>query len=190
MIDKVIGVGEIAIADYRSSKPSVAELARIVSELAGRRDDVGQSRGNPLPHGAGKEKLGILHKLLDEYRELPPHVLHATHITRSTDLIEDAVRLAKRGAYVDMDTIGDDFGRSFVYYRDHEGPLDHLTVSSDAGAGTSDGVHTLYNAFVQGLRDFHLPLEQILPCWTSNTARCLSCQPKDACKRAPTPTYW
>lgn len=173
VIDKVIGVGEIAIADYRSSKPSVAELARIVSDSLVGGTMSGKAGVTHFHTGAGKEKLGILHKLLDEYGELPPHVLHATHITRSTDLIKDAVRLAKRGAYVDMDTIGDDFGRSFVYYRDHEGPLDHLTVSSDAGAGTSDGVHSLYNAFVQGLRDFHLPLEQILPCWTSNTAKVL-----------------
>lgn len=173
VIDKVIGVGEIAIADYRSSKPSVAELARIVSDSMVGGTMSGKAGVTHFHTGAGKEKLGILHRLLDEYSELPPHILHATHITRSTGLIEDAVRLAKRGAYVDMDTIGDDFGRSFVYYRDHKGPLDHLTVSSDAGAGTSDGVHTLYNAFVQGLRDFHLPIEQILPCWTSNTAAVL-----------------
>jgi beta-aspartyl-dipeptidase (metallo-type) len=173
VIDKVIGVGEIAIADYRSSKPSVAELARIASDSMVGGTMSGKAGVTHFHTGAGQEKLGILHRLLDEYTELPPHILHATHITRSTDLIEDAVRLAKRGAYVDMDTISDDFGRSFVYYRDHGGPIDKLTVSSDAGAGTSDGVHTLYNAFVQGVRDFHLPVEQILPCWTSNTATVL-----------------
>jgi beta-aspartyl-dipeptidase (metallo-type) len=173
VIDKVIGVGEIAIADYRSSKPSVAELARIVSDSLVGGTMSGKAGVTHFHTGAGKEKLGILHRLLDEYSELPAHVLHATHITRSKELIEDAVRLAKRGAYVDIDTIGDDFGESFVYYRDHGGPLDKLTVSSDAGAGTSDGVHTFYNAFVRGLRDFHLPVEQILPCWTSNTATVL-----------------
>lgn len=173
VIDKVIGVGEIAIADYRSSKPSVAELARIVSDAMVGGTMSGKAGVTHFHTGAGKEKLGILHRLLDEYSELPAHILHATHITRSKELIEDAVRLARRGAYVDMDTIDTDFGRSFVHYRDNGGPLDRLTVSSDAGAGTSKGVHTLYAAFVQGVRDFHLPIEQILPCWTSNTATVL-----------------
>lgn len=173
VIDKVIGIGEIAIADYRSSKPSVAELARIVSESMVGGMMSGKAGVTHFHTGAGDEKLGILHALLDEYTELPPHVVHATHITRSKALIEDAVRLAKRGAYVDMDTIDDDFGASYLYYREKGGPLDRLTVSSDAGAGTSKGVYTLWNAFVRGVRDYKLAVEEILPFWTSNTARVL-----------------
>lgn len=173
VIDKVIGVGEISIADYRSSKPSVGELARIVSEAMVGGMMAGKAGVTHFHTGAGKEKLGILHKLMDEYTEIPAHVLHATHITRSKELIEDAVRLAKRGAYVDMDTIDDDFGKSYLHYRDSGGPLDKLTVSSDGGAGTSKGVHTLWEAFVHGVRDFRLPVEEILPLWTSNTASVL-----------------
>ena len=94
VIDKVIGVGEIAIADYRSSKPSVAELGRIVSDSLVGGTMSGKAGVTHFHTGAGKEKVGIFHKLLDEYSELPPHVLHATHITRSTDLIKDAVRVA------------------------------------------------------------------------------------------------
>lgn len=173
VIDKVVGVGEIAIADYRSSKPSVEELARIVSDSMVGGTMSGKAGVTHFHTGAGDEKLGILHRMLDEYPEIPAHVLHATHITRSKALIEDAVRLAKRGAYVDMDTIDDDFGESYLHYRDSGGPLDRLTVSSDAGAGTSKGVQTLWNAFVRGVRDFGLAVEEILPCWTSNTATVL-----------------
>jgi beta-aspartyl-dipeptidase (metallo-type) len=173
VIDKVIGVGEIAIADYRSSKPGVGELARIVSEAMVGGMMAGKAGVTHFHTGAGKEKLGILRRLLDEYEEIPAHVLHATHITRSKALIEDAVRLAKRGAYVDMDTIDDDFGEAYLHYRESGGPLDRLTVSSDGGAGTSRGVHTLWEAFVRGVRDFGLGVEEILPCWTSNTATVL-----------------
>lgn len=173
IIDKVLGIGEIAIADYRSSKPSVAELARIVSESMVGGMMSGKAGVTHFHTGAGDEKLGILHTLLDEYTEIPPHVIHATHITRSKALIEDAVKLAKRGAYVDMDTIDDDFGESYLYYKENGGPLDKLTVSSDAGAGTSKGVYTLWNALVRGARDYKLALEEILPCWTSNTATVL-----------------
>lgn len=173
IIDKVIGVGEIAIADFRSSKPTVAELGRIVSDAVVGGTMSGKAGVAHFHTGAGQEKLGSLHALLDEYPELPASNLHATHITRSHALIEDAVRLAKRGAYVDMDTVDKDFGQSFVYYREHGGPLDHLTVSSDAGAGTSSGVRTLYEAFVSGVREFGLPVEQALPCFTLNTATVL-----------------
>ena len=173
VIDKVIGVGEIAIADYRSSKPSVRELARIVSEAMVGGMMAGKAGVTHFHTGAGKERLGILHRMLDEYEEIPAHLIHATHITRSKELIEDAVRLAKRGAYVDMDTIDDDFGESYLHYRESGGPLDRLTASSDGGAGTSKGVHTLWDAFVRGVRDFGLPVEEILPFWTSNTAAVL-----------------
>lgn len=182
VIDKVIGVGEVAIADYRSSKPSVAELARVVSDALVGGTMSGKAGVTHFHTGAGKEKLGILHRLLDEYDEIPPHVIHATHITRSKELIEDAVRLAKRGAYVDMDTIEEDFGPSYLHYRSSGGPLNMLTVSSDAGAGTSNGVHTLWNAFVNGIRDSKLSIEDILPCWTSNTAAVLKLATKGRLK--------
>jgi beta-aspartyl-dipeptidase (metallo-type) len=178
VIDKVLGVGEIAIADYRSSKPSVGEVGRIVSEAMVGGMMAGKAGVTHFHTGAGKDKLGILHRLLDEYEEISAHVVHATHITRSKELIEDAARLAKRGAYVDMDTIDDDFGESYVHYRESGGPLDRLTVSSDGGAGTSRGVHTLWEALVKGVRDFGLGVEEILPCWTSNTAAVLKLERK------------
>jgi beta-aspartyl-dipeptidase (metallo-type) len=181
VIDKVIGVGEIAIADFRSSKPTVEELARIVSDAVVGGTMSGKAGVAHFHTGAGKEKLGLLHALLDRY-DIPPQNLHATHITRSHELIEDAVALAKRGAYVDMDTIGDDFGPSFKYYREHGGPLDHLTVSSDAGAGTSEGPHTFYRSFVEAVQKHGLSIGEILPCFTLNTATVLKLAQKGRLK--------
>jgi beta-aspartyl-dipeptidase (metallo-type) len=172
VIDKVLGVGEIAIADFRSSKPTVAELARVVSDSVVGGTMSGKAGVAHFHTGAGKEKLGILHALLDQY-DVPAKNLHATHITRSNELIEDAVALAKRGAYVDMDTIEVDFGPSFKYYREHGGRLDHLTVSSDAGAGTSEGTFTFYRAFVEAVQKHGLEVKEILPCFTLNTATVL-----------------
>jgi beta-aspartyl-dipeptidase (metallo-type) len=181
VIDKVIGVGEIAIADFRSSKPTVEELGRIVSDAVVGGTMSGKAGLAHFHTGAGKEKLGLLHALLDRY-DIPAKNLHATHITRSHELIEDAVALAKRGAYVDMDTIDPDFGPSFKYYREHGGPLDRLTVSSDAGAGTSKGPHTFYEAFVDAVRVHGLAIEEILPCFTLNTATVLNLPQKGRLK--------
>ena len=172
VIDKVIGVGEIAIADFRSSKPTVQELGRIVSDAVVGGTMSGKAGVAHFHTGAGKEKLGLLHALLDHY-DIPAKNLHATHITRSHALIEDAVALAKRGAYVDMDTIDPDFGPSFEYYREHDGPLHRLTVSSDAGAGTSNGPHTFFEAFTGAVLQHGLAIEEILPCFTFNTATVL-----------------
>jgi beta-aspartyl-dipeptidase (metallo-type) len=72
-----------------------------------------------------------------------------------------------------MDTIDPDFGPSFKYYRDHGGPLDHLTVSSDAGAGTSEGPHTYYRSFREAVHKHGLSIEEFLPCFTLNTATVL-----------------
>ncbi|MEO8285126.1 MAG: amidohydrolase family protein [Chloroflexota bacterium] len=173
IIDKVLGVGEIAIADFRSSKPTVQEIARVVSDSVVGGTMSGKAGVTHFHTGAGREKLGLLHALLDEYSEIPAKNLHATHITRSHELIEDAVALARRGAYVDMDTIDPDFGPSYKYYVEHGGPRDRLTVSSDAGAGTSAGTSTFYQAFVGAMRTYSLPVEEILPCFTFNAAAVL-----------------
>ena len=65
VIDKVIGVGEIAIADFRSSKPTVEELARIVSDAVVGGTMSGKAGVAHFHTGAGKEMLGLLHSLLD-----------------------------------------------------------------------------------------------------------------------------
>lgn len=181
VIDKVIGVGEIAIADFRSSKPTVAELGRVVSDAVVGGTMSGKAGVAHFHTGAGKEKLGLLHALLDQY-DIPAKNLHATHITRSHELIEDAVALAKRGAYVDMDTIDPDFGPSFKYYREHGGPVGQLTVSSDAGAGTSGGVRTFYDAFAGAVLVHGLAIEEILPCFTLNAATVLKLPQKGRLK--------
>jgi hypothetical protein len=48
--------------------------------------------------------------------------------------MDDVIALARRGAYVDLDTVEGDLGRWLQYYREHGGPLSQLTVSSDAAA--------------------------------------------------------
>src|SRR5699024_7134982 len=65
-IPEVIGIGEIAISDHRSSQPSDAEIARIVADAS-----VGGMLGNKLGichfHvGAGKRGLAPLRQLLRE----------------------------------------------------------------------------------------------------------------------------
>jgi beta-aspartyl-dipeptidase (metallo-type) len=171
LIDLVIGVGEIAIADARSSQPTQQELARLVAEaMVGGK--VGGKAGVTHVHvGPGRARLSLLHALLDHH-EVCAAQLYATHINRSEALMDDAITLARRGAYVDLDTVEADLVQWLHYYRKYDGPLRQLTVSSDAHT-LGGRPRKLYQQFVASVCAAVLPLEDVLPLFTCNAARAL-----------------
>lgn len=171
LIDKVIGVGELALSDFRSPEPSLHELARVVSEAITGGLVGGKAGVTHFHTGPGKGRLGLLHRLLDEY-EVPPRYLYPTHIERSEGLMDDAIALAKRGAFVDIDVVEPGLGKWLQYYRDNGGPLSQLTVSSDAHASTS--ANRLHDDFASCVQAHKLPIEEVLPHFTANTATALA----------------
>lgn len=103
LIDKVIGVGEIALSDFRGSHPSDRELARLA----------GEARVGGLLGG----KAGVLHcHIGDGQRGLDPLMavvkmadvpidgLVPTHLNRNPALLEQAVAWAQMGGFVDLTT--------------------------------------------------------------------------------------
>jgi len=171
LIDAVIGVGEVAIADRRSSQPSLQELARLVADATVGGMVAGKAGVTHVHVGPGRGRLSLLHDLLDCYDVSAAH-LYATHINRSRELMDDAITLARRGAYVDLDTVEADLGQWLHYYRAHDGPLRQLTVSSDAHT-LGGSPRKLYQQFVASVRAEGLPLGDVLPLFTCNTARVL-----------------
>lgn len=171
LIEKVIGVGELALSDFRSPEPSIHELARVVSEAITGGLVGGKAGVTHFHTGPGKGRLNILHRLLDEY-EIPPRYLYPTHIERSEGLMDDAIALARRGAFVDIDVVEPGLGKWLAYYRDNGGPLSQLTVSSDAHASTP--ANRLLEDFASCIQAHKLPIEEVLPHFTSNTAEALS----------------
>jgi beta-aspartyl-dipeptidase (metallo-type) len=170
LIDCVIGIGEIAIADTRDVEPSLEELAKLVSAgfIGG---NIGGKAGVTHFHvGPGKARLALLRELLDT-RDLAPDHIYPTHIERSAALMNEAITLVKRGAYVDIDVVEEDLPKWLRYYYDHGGPPEQLTISSDGHAADSD--LKLYRQFVACVRDNDFPLEQVLPHLTANTTRVL-----------------
>jgi beta-aspartyl-dipeptidase (metallo-type) len=177
LIDKAIGLGEIAISDTRSVEPTLDELARFVSltVLGGM---VGGKAGVVHFHvGPGKARLSLLNDLLDKH-EIAPQTLYPTHCNRTQALLDDAIAFAKRGAYVDIDTTEENLADGLRYYRDHGGPLDRLTVSSDAHA--IGNTLKLYEQFTVSVRDHKLALDWVLPLFTRNTAAVLKLPAKGA----------
>jgi beta-aspartyl-dipeptidase (metallo-type) len=171
LIPEVIGVGEVAISDVRSSQPSLAELARLVSDAYVGGMMSGKAGVTHFHVGPASGRLSLLHTLLDHHDTAADH-LYPTHIGRSRELMDEAILLARRGAYVDIDTVEEDLGTWLAYYREHGGVLSRLTVSSDAHtAGGSP--RKLYRQFVTAVRDHGLALGDVLPLFTCNPAGAL-----------------
>ncbi|KIY20958.1 MULTISPECIES: beta-aspartyl-peptidase [Mesobacillus] len=103
LIDKVIGAGEIAIADHRSSQPTVEELAKIASAariggmLAGKSGIVNIHVGDSLDHLKRIEEVV-------EHTDIPIRQFYPTHINRNPHLFEAGIDYAKKGGWVDFTT--------------------------------------------------------------------------------------
>ena len=100
-IDCVIGLGEVAISDHRSSQPRFDELARLASEVhvAGL---LSKKAGVLHLHlGDGPRGLSLVRQLLAE-TELPPRVFHPTHVNRRKELFEEACDLSRGNSVVDV----------------------------------------------------------------------------------------
>ncbi|WP_077358511.1 beta-aspartyl-peptidase [Virgibacillus halodenitrificans] len=184
LIDKVIGAGEIAISDSRSAQPSVHELAKLCAEAR-----IGGllSKKAGVTHfhvGPGKAYLTLLHQIIDEY-EIPPTSIYATHITRSKELVDDAIKLSQKGAYVDI-TADEQTIKWVKYFKENGGRMDRLTISSDGngslpkfneggeliGFGVASP-STLFEQLKAVVKGDELSLEELVPLLTSNTAAAL-----------------
>lgn len=189
LIDKVIGTAEIAISDSRSGQPNVHELAKIVGQTRVGGMLSGKAGITHFHTGPGKAYLSILHQLLDEY-ELPATNLHVTHITRSKELFDDAIKLASRGSFVDI-TADNKTYKWISYYKENNGDLSKLTLSSDGngslprfdekgellGLGVAS-TKTLYDQVIETIKNEDLTIEEVLCLTTSNTATALKLENK------------
>jgi len=177
-VDEVIGVGEMAIADDRSTEPSAQELARIVSE-ANNAGMMSKKCGRTHFHVGEKEnRLELLFSLVNDFN-VAPDWFYPTHINRSEELIRQSIDLAKQGAYVDVDVVDEDLAKQLKHYFDNGGPPDRLTVSSDASITSPQN---LYRQIKKCALNKLYPLEQLLKLVTSNTAAALKLPLKGAIK--------
>jgi beta-aspartyl-dipeptidase (metallo-type) len=168
-VEEVIGAGEIAVSDRRSTQPSPAELARVVRQAYVGGILSGKAGVTHFHVGEERSALAPLRALLSDY-EIDPALLYPTHVERSEALMEEAIGLTKAGVTVDIDTVERDLPRWVQFYFDHGGHPDRLTASSDA-AINSPG--TLLEQVRSCVVEHRLPLERVLPLVTSNTAKVL-----------------
>jgi beta-aspartyl-dipeptidase (metallo-type) len=168
-IEEVIGAGEIAIADERSTDPTPQELARLTNDVY-----VGGmlSRKAGVTHfhvGDGKGRLHLLRQLLDDFGT-PPETIYPTHVQRNEQLLDEAIELTHRGCFVDIDTAAEDLQKWVTYYFKHDGDPARLTLSSDASISSPSNI---LNQIRKCVRNSEFELAQVLPLATANTAEVL-----------------
>jgi beta-aspartyl-dipeptidase (metallo-type) len=188
-IDLILGVGELALSDHRSSQPTLDELLRIAGDAHVAGMMTGKAGIVHLHVGDGPRGLELVWQALNQ-SELPPSVFNPTHVNRRKALFEEALALAGRGSVVDITAfpVGDDDDgwsapEALTRYLGAGLPPTQVTVSSDGGgclpvfdaAGRVSAMDVgLPSAMADALKmllNCGQPLERVLPAFTSNVAR-------------------
>ncbi|RPH29072.1 hypothetical protein EHM92_09800, partial [bacterium] len=170
-VPEVLGAGETAISDNRSTAPSTAELARLVLDAHVGGILTGKCGVTHFHVGEAPSMLAPIKALLDEPAyAIQPEWLYPTHVERYRALVEEAARLSQRGCTVDMDTVEEDFFAWLPVYLNAGGSKERLTVSSDAAVTPP---RNLFEQLRKCVLDVHMPIEQVLPFATVNSATVL-----------------
>ena len=190
-LDPIIGVGEVAISDHRSSQPTLSEILRLASDVHVAGLITGKAGLLHLHLGDGERGLDLVRRALDR-SELPARVFNPTHINRRKVLFDESLQLATRGCTVDITAFpvaaGEDAWAAEVAllkYLDSGAPASNITVSSDGGGCLPKfndqgellqmdiGHPASLISTLQGLLSQNVPLQTILPAFTENVARIL-----------------
>ncbi|MFC0473728.1 beta-aspartyl-peptidase [Halalkalibacter kiskunsagensis] len=103
LIEQIIGVGEVAISDHRSSQPTVDELSRIAAEARVGGMLSGKAGIVNVHVGDSQDKLTLLEKVIDS-TDIPITQFIPTHMNRTIDLFNAGIKYAKKGGYLDFTT--------------------------------------------------------------------------------------
>jgi beta-aspartyl-dipeptidase (metallo-type) len=189
-IECLIGIGEVALSDHRSSQPTLDELLRLAADAHVAGLYTGKAGILHLHLGDGPRGLDLVRRALDQ-SELPARVFNPTHVNRRKTLFEEAVDLARRGCTVDLTAFpveaGEDWSapEALLRYLASGAPAERITISSDGGGclPTFDHEGCLTRmgigdpgALAEALRellDAGQALSRVLPAFTSNVARLL-----------------
>ncbi len=199
LIDKVIGVGEVAISDHRSSQPTVEELAKIAA--AARVGGILSSKAGivNVHIGDSSSKLSLIEQVVDT-TDIPIRQFHPTHINRNRELFEAGIQFAQKGGYVDFTTStvqrfldqGEvKCSRGLKMMLDQGIPIEQITFTSDGQASLPEfdekgefiglqigKVTTLYREVRDAIFQEGIPLETAIKVITSNAAAVLKLKKK------------
>jgi len=103
LIDKVLGIGEVAVSDHRSSQPEYSEFVRLAADVRVGAMLAGKKGVLNIHLGDGERMLELLEKVIRE-TEIPMRHFVPTHLNRNQKLFEKAVEYGQKGGYIDFTT--------------------------------------------------------------------------------------
>ncbi len=155
LIDKVIGAGEIAISDHRSSQPETGELLKLAAQVHLGGLLSGKAGVLHLHVGDGKEGLAPVLKMA-ELSDLPKEMFVPTHVNRNPRLFRQAIEYCKAGGHIDL-TAGEANGipvpKAIRMLTEQNLDLSAVTVSSDANGSIPQGGTVNIQVLYEDVRD-------------------------------------
>ncbi|MGZ9899757.1 beta-aspartyl-peptidase [Shewanella gaetbuli] len=199
LIEKFIGVGEVAIADHRSSQLTPHELARLTSEVRVAGMLAGKAGIVSIHVGDEPSQLDLLEQVISQF-DLPISQFYPTHINRNKALFNSGIDYAKRGGFIDLTTStteqilaqGEIAAPQALALAINQGvPVSQITMSSDGNASLpvfNDAgelidlqvgeVSSLHQALVDAVQQYQLPLATALASITQTPASILKLKAK------------
>ena len=199
MIEEVIGVGEIAISDHRSSQPTQAELERLAADARVGGMLAGKAGIVQIHMGDGETRIDMINDIV-RTTTLPIGQFMPTHVNRNKKLFLDCIDFAKRGgpidltispnpSYLDEDEVKCSVGLKMCL--DAGVPIDRISFSSDGqgslpifdenkqliGLGVGDMTYLLKEVIDAALQE-KIPLETAIRVITENPAKTLKLKNK------------
>lgn len=199
LVDCIIGVGELAISDHRSSHPSIAELVRVAADA--RVAGLLSGKGGVISIHVGGCS-GRLQPLFDAVAasDIPISQFYPTHLNRNLDLLQHGVEFANAGGFIDFTTSTTPEILATGELRASEAlrvaleagaPADRITFSSDAQGSMTNfcdngalqdievgSVASLFDEFRRAVREENIDFIAALSAVSANPARVLGLRHK------------
>ena len=190
-IDKIIGVGEIAISDHRSSQPELSDLKKLASDARVSGILSGKAGVVNIHLGDGKRTIDMILDIVNN-TEIPYTQFILTHMNRNPYLFKEAINYGISGGLVDFTTSSDPMfweegevkaSKALKICLDLGVPLSQITFSSDGQGslpmfnekkeyiGLRVGkVDTLFEEVRDAILVDNVPIQDALRVITSNPA--------------------
>lgn len=202
LIDKVIGTGEIAMCDHRSSQSpkeayqQITAEARVGGMLSGKAGVVNMHLGD------GEDGLKMLYEITKN-GEIPKTQIIPTHVNRNKRLFKEAIEWAKQGGIMDVtSSVSPESGSSHSVKSSEAVKqaleagvnIENITMSSDGNgsmpifdeAGNNIGVGvasqiSILNEFRDMMQKENIAITDAVKIITSNIAKFTKLYPKKGC---------
>lgn len=202
LIDKVIGTGEIAMCDHRSSQSpkeayqQITAEARVGGMLSGKAGVVNMHLGD------GEDGLKMLYEITKN-GEIPKTQIIPTHVNRNKRLFKEAIEWAKQGGIMDVtSSVSPESGSSHSVKSSEAVKqaleagvnIENITMSSDGNgsmpifdeAGNNIGVGvasqiSILNEFRDMVQKENIAITDAIKITTSNIAKFTKLYPRKGC---------